>query len=362
MVFPKALRDYRAAERGFSLVEVLMVVLIMGILAGVLGSLMGGFVSGFEVTDDQSIARRRAQDVFNILQVPILSAGLGLPTDDIALGAPETNNAYYFTVNYPAPITGWYGPVEVIDNNFSGEEDALRLVYSVFSGVKYNGSDPVDTFGGDPDVLSIPSVEFSVTSPLPEGYDGITFAAGGPTYSVHSYITFPGMGMHPILVTGTGASPNTIAVSGRKPHFPPPPSGDVVEKGFIRPYHDIYLVRAGVAYVDDESTFCFADITSDDISGGTLPRASALRGAAYRVEGIKAMRVEVESAANRAVNSVTVFVVAEGDNSVTGRHDSRNTPSQAFRTNYPGVTFDQEMYYEEFQMRWRTRNVEPPEQ
>jgi prepilin-type N-terminal cleavage/methylation domain-containing protein len=68
-----------AKRGGFSLAEMLVVVLIIGVLIGVVGSLMGGFVANFEMTDDQSITRRRAQDVFNILQTPILNAGLGFP-------------------------------------------------------------------------------------------------------------------------------------------------------------------------------------------------------------------------------------------------------------------------------------------
>ncbi|MDR3281278.1 MAG: prepilin-type N-terminal cleavage/methylation domain-containing protein, partial [Synergistaceae bacterium] len=75
-------RFIRGNARGFSLVELLVVVLIMGVLVGVVGSLMGGFVANFEMTDDQSIARRRASDVFNILQVPLLNAGLGIPADN----------------------------------------------------------------------------------------------------------------------------------------------------------------------------------------------------------------------------------------------------------------------------------------
>jgi hypothetical protein len=106
--------------------------------------------------------------------------------------------------------------------------------------------------------------------------------------------------------------------------------------------------------------FCLADITTTDISAGALPRVSALTGAAYRVEGIKAMRF-VPTVVDGAVTGVTVFVVAEGDSNITERRSSAGTASQEFRTNYPGVVFDDEVYYEEFEMRWRTRNVETPE-
>jgi hypothetical protein len=174
------------------------------------------------------------------------------------------------------------------------------------------------------------------------------------------------MGMRPVCVTAAGA--NTIDVAGMTPRTPTASSKDVVDKGVIRPYHDIYFVRAGVAYVDDTSTFCLADITTADISAGALPKVSALTGAAYRVEGIKAVRFVPEVIAVSAgggithmVTGVTVFVVAEGDSNITERQSNAGTASQEFRTNYPGVTFEDEVYYEEFEMRWRTRNVEVPE-
>jgi prepilin-type N-terminal cleavage/methylation domain-containing protein len=347
------------AARGFSLVEVLFVVLIMGIVVGVVSSLMLGFVGNFEMTDDQSLARRRAQDVFNILQVPILNAGLGLPADDGTSGAPPVNNMYYFgTVNgKAAPISEWHGPVQVISNDF-GRGDALRLVYSVFAGVKQVSDEDIITFGGPPS--GVKSTTLRITDPLRAGYDGITPSVGESSRSVHSYIAFPGMGLHPLLVTGTG--PDTIDVAGLTPRTVTVPSEDVVEKGVIRPYHDVHFVRAGVAYVDDQSTFCFADITTSDIPPGSLPRASALTGAAYRVEGIAAMRVERPlDVYNGAIRSLTVYVVAEGDSNVTGREGNEGSASQEFRAHYPGVTFNPEMHYEEFVMRLRTRNVEYPE-
>jgi prepilin-type N-terminal cleavage/methylation domain-containing protein len=359
MVSPEIVRGHRTARRGFSLVEVLLVVLIMGILAGIVGSLMRGFVSGYEFADDQTVARRRAYDVFNILRTPVLSAGLGLPADNGAAGGSSpVNNGYYFgTVNgYAAPISEWSGPVQLIENSFTGKRDALRLVYSVRSGVKQVSSGDVAAFSEARSGAKLASLR--VTSPLPGGYDGITVAGGGPAHSVHSYITFPGNGMRPLLVTGTAAG--GVSVAGMTPRVETVISEDIVERGVIRPYHDIYFVRAGVAYVDDKSTFCFADVTDEDISAGALPRASELKGAAYRVEGVKAVRFDVEVSGG-AVRSVTAFVVAEGDSGVTGKRGSAGAASQEFRTRYAGVDFDPGVYYEEFEMRWRTRNVESPE-
>jgi hypothetical protein len=159
--------------------------------------------------------------------------------------------------------------------------------------------------------------------------------------------------MHPLLVDGpeTGL-PERIKVFGRTPHdFIA--SEDVLPRNVIRSFHDMYYVRAGLAYVDGNSTFLFYDITNDDISSGTLLSAAAA-SRSYRVEGIAAVSFETDA------NGVTVWVIAEGDNAVTGRQNIAGAPSQAFRdeARWGDVVFDPERYYEEFSMRWRSRNVE----
>jgi prepilin-type N-terminal cleavage/methylation domain-containing protein len=350
----------RAARRGFQLVEVLIVVLIMGVLVGVVGSLMSGFISNFEVTDDQSIARRRAQDVFNILQMPVMYAGMGIPADHFS---------YYFSSvggKGGAPIAGWAGPVSIIDASKASVASGkvLRVVYSISTATKHTvgtGSGDVAEFSGDTsgDVAPGAGVDLNLSASL-AGLTSTNELVTSGDYNVHSYVTFPGIRMHPEIAVGYVNSPPVLKVIGKKP-YTAIPSEDVLDRNVIRAYHDMYLVRAGVAYVDGNSTFCFADVTSSDTSlPNPMPLSGNING--YRVEGIKAIHFERDPIdLTKKVAGVTVYVIAEGDNAITGRPGAGSN-SQNFRNEarWTGVTYEPDVYYEEFEMRWRTRNVEAP--
>jgi hypothetical protein len=350
----------------------LVVVLIIGVLVGVVGSLMGGFVTNFEMTDDQSIARRRAQDVFNILQTPILNAGLGIP--------PNLFSYYFGPLASDidgAPIKNWSGPIQVISHDESGtgfkatkgnRGEALLVVYSIYSGVKNVSDADIIAFSG-PTSGDAGPLEFSLSGNAPlGGGDGIQFANAG-TNLVHSYITFPGISMHPELVTGkgSGGGNDTLQVYGKRPYVTDADE-DVLPRNVIRPYHDMFLVRAAMAYVDDDGTFCMYDINDDgDIfnRGGSLSiasKADADGELVYRVEGIKAVRFLPDIDTENRVTGVNVHVLAEGDNAVTGRRTDTQAV-QDLRGRWPGIAkkdWDDDMYYEDFEMRWRTRNIEAP--
>ena len=343
---------YEGAGRpGFSLTEMLVGVLIMGVLVGVVGSLMGGFVTNFEMTDDQSIARRRAQDVFNILQVPILNAGLGIP---------PVSFDYYFA---GAPIEGWNGPIPEVISNSNDRGDVLSVVYSVYSGFK-NVSGDIDDFSGNgPGDVENVLMSLRGANPIGEA-DGIQIA-DSTARPMRSYITFPGISMHPEIVKNfteteeNGVITLTLTLSGKKPHTEGSPLG--MSPNMIMSYHDMFLVRAGLAYVDDNGTFCLYDI--NDIIGTKLPTASsadelATRKLVYRVEGIKAVRFERVTSGDM-VTGVNVYVLAEGDNTITER-TSGDALSELKKRWPDTIELDDGMYYEDFEMRWRTRNIEAP--
>jgi hypothetical protein len=127
---------------------------------------------------------------------------------------------------------------------------------------------------------------------------------------------------------------------------------DVAHRNVIAPFHDVRLVRAGVAYVDDNSHFCFADVTSSDPSTGARSFSDASELDGFRVEGIKAVKFELGA----DKHTLVVSVIAEGDSTVTG---GENTPvRQAIRNKWPDVDLKNEIYYEEFSIRWRTRNID----
>ena len=371
--------DHRLCNRGFSLVEVLVVVLIMGIVVGVIGSLMGGFIRSFEITDDQSIARRRAADVFNILQNPMLYAGMGIPADSFA---------YYFEpINGVggAPIENWGGgPISIVSEDLSPVQSGpvMRVVYTVPAGIK-SIDDDVTEFSSESAVEKTPDVEKNET-PLDPGNGFVTTPKllnlvgssiqgkiSVSDYDVRSYVTFPGIRMHPSVIQAFSETVTTpekpveveIHLVGKvsRQKDSNEETGDVFADGrnVIRQYHDMYLVRASVAFVDSEdSTFYFADVTNNDVVD--FRSVGDLDG--FRVEGIKAVHFEPmwrPSSLGDYVIGVTVYVIAEGDNAITGR-GSGASPSQTFRTEarWNGLTFEDEVYYEEFQMQWRTRNIE----
>jgi hypothetical protein len=164
-----------------------------------------------------------------------------------------------------------------------------------------------------------------------------------------TFVTFPGIHMHPLLVQTVNTGTNTVTLFGKLPYDVA--SEDVLRRNVIYPLHEMFLVRAGMAYVTGNSRFVFAD---DVIRTGAVPVPPAAPGAGqawYRVEGIKAVRFDYSD--NRVL---TVRVLAEGDTSDSVR---RGTAQRAdLEGRWTGITFNPAMYYEEFSMSWRTRNVE----
>ncbi len=77
--------NFRAARKrgGFTLIELLIVVVIMAILVGVAGSLLAGFYNMFDMTTDNTTARRRANDVFNVTYDKTKAGLLPIPLYDI---------------------------------------------------------------------------------------------------------------------------------------------------------------------------------------------------------------------------------------------------------------------------------------
>jgi prepilin-type N-terminal cleavage/methylation domain-containing protein len=355
-------------KRGFSLIEIMIVILIMGVLVGVIGSLMGGFVSNFEITDDQTIARRRAQDVFNILQIPIQNAGLGLPADKFD---------YYFDVaGAPAGaarVRRWWEPVSV-DSTAPGTNNVLRIVYSVPTRLKSKaGTRNFSAKGGEGGAIVDP---IDTNGPQAPNFELTDSANIGQL--LNTFVTFPGIHMHPVLVTAVDAAAPSVTLDGRRPKYAvgrnnhdyiEANSSDIdafLPRNAIYPYHDMFSVKAGVAFVDTASSvFVFADdILSRDI---TAPSAANYTTSlsqvplGFRVEGVKA----IEFDGGDLPHTLTVRVVTEGDSADSARKESVQMSAIEKRWKDDkgfNITFDPAVYYEEFAMSWRTRNVETPPQ
>ena len=366
-----------ARRGGFSLVELVVVMVLMVIVMGVAASLLYGMIAMYQVTSDQTMARRRAQDVFNVLGVSLQNAGIGVPAGDFG---------YYFGAGYngvsrpwgsDAFISAWDSPVETSVNPLDasgGYGDVLKVVYSLPAGLKYEGAaayafsdeNPENTIAEGQTLKFIGASLDSVVDPGNPA--GILPDKKG---NVRSFITFPGMDAHPLFVTAAkaGGDELELTVSGVTPK-----SKDVsalfdgLARNVVRPYADLYLLKASVAFVDDASTFYMLDVAESDPADASLPEdPSALPG--FRVEGIKSIRF----LPGQDKRQITVWVLAEGDIADSGRDEhsaamsaiksrefTYRNPDGDFETErlWEHVDFDDDAYYEDFFMTWRMRNVQ----
>jgi prepilin-type N-terminal cleavage/methylation domain-containing protein len=341
-------------SRGFSLIEIIVVILIIGILIGVTGTLFSGMVAHFEGADDHTIARRRAQDVFNVMKVPVLNAGLGVPSDNL--------DWYFELGGAKAPVWDWNGPVSVVSNDSYanvGAGNVLRVVYALESGAR-SGNDEVTDFstklpaGSSAYVRNYVGGGGSVKMKLAAGQAPVIGGMGllpgggaGVSLDMRSFITFPGLHKNPVRAVAYDAGTRELSLEGKTPYSA---SDDILWRNVIHPNSDMRLVRAGVAYVDDESRFCLADLAMDDYPLNGLPRGRSLVNG-FVVEGIKAVNFEVSSGRR----TVTITVLAEGDNFVSGRRAGASM--NGLKNRWPLVNFEDERYYEDFSMTWRTRNL-----
>lgn len=330
----------RNRKKAFSLVEILIVIAIMAIVIGVVGSLLAGYTRMFNETDDHAVARQRAQDVFNALEVSVVNCALGIPTDTMA---------YFGT----APVASWLKPLEIKDtaaygmtNLLSG--NVLRIVYSIPSGIK-NGNTRVSAFM--PPATGTPEVTLTLTAPL----SGDMVAMAGNPNDTRRYIAFPNAYTSTLEVTEANNT-NQIKVKGR----PQPPADATANpdlarlvRGQISPYQDIHFVRAIAAYVDKDSVFHVAEVNETDVSA--LDPTNTLEPGGFRVEGIKAVRFEMT--ADRRL--LTVNVLAEGDIIDQTRKDSTLTRND-IKARWPAVTnWDNSIFYTDFDVTWRIRNYAP---
>lgn len=364
-------------KRGFSLVEMLMVIVLMAIVMVIASTLMSSVVQMHQASTDLTGGARRSQEVFDLLKTPIQNAGLGVSDADFD---------YYFGPLKPGVknddfIRDWPSTLFVTDNPLDGRGDVLRVAYSVPTRVKYVG-DAVDSFSetkpeGTPATVQMSFVAQGDDIPLldadsPLGLGRLTNASV-PTSS-RWFITFPGRGMHPLAVRGPGTlsmGPNHSTCEFTVEGVAAKPASDdalssVLPRGVIPPHAELCLFRASIAFVDDSSTFWLLDVEgSDDPKNWTIPNDLDTRSA-FRIEGIKAVRFF--PAPDR--RSITVWLLAESDRGDPQRGGLGAVAAIKDRTfNVPGPTgyttekiwedveFEPGIYYEDFFMTWRTRDL-----
>lgn len=356
----------RSRRAGFSLIEILLVVLIMGIVLGMTGSLMGGFFNMFEMSEDQSSARMRADNVFSILSMPIQNAGIGVPSEDVG--------DYFLKTKFNVPVSNWETPI-AIDNSLASSAgtfpvsvrsgDRMRIIYVVPTGVQTTAAVPdfSTAASGYAAKGSIENVPIVFSSQIPSRSSGKSYyltTSGDSTKPYMSrYFTFPGMNMLPMHADSYNASTKTMIASGMQPGFIPSP--DMMGANVIRAYHEMHLLRAAVAYVDDSGHFVLMDAEDKDpsvLNAGVhiaFPPASDDRFSGMRVDGIKAINFSQDP----EWRFLTVTVLAEGDSASSNNaaQQTRVIDAWADLTGetialVPGV------HYELLSMTYRTRNLQ----
>lgn len=340
----------RGARSGFSLVELLISIVIVVILIGVTTTLMHGSFSMLTASAEVSSAKRNAQDVFNILAVPMRNAALGIPTE---------NMGFYMSAGEGSPLETWNTPIEVVEGDDRFKGNALKIVYSVPSGVK-NGRTAIGDFkstglkeAGDVN----PTDPLTATGELPEGGPLGIHPASADT---RAFITFPGMNMHPVFVGEIVETDKKQAeLYGKRRQGAA--SGDVL-RDIVNPYQDINLVRAGLACVVEEggtSVFCLFEVATDDPSDpGNLEDMEDVESrAGFRVEGIKAVSFDLDPERRY----ITAWVLAEEKVGASLRKRSLALTEEVKGRWGPLIgtnVFNEELYYEDFSMTWRIRNFQ----
>jgi len=107
--------------KGFTLVEVLIVILIGSMIMGSVVGLLYTFVYSYEQDLEYTTARQKGQMVFTLLAGPLRQSGLGLP---------NTSSDFQACFSLEADINSGNGPLNVI----SGDR-AIQIAYALPSGI-----------------------------------------------------------------------------------------------------------------------------------------------------------------------------------------------------------------------------------
>lgn len=364
-------------RRAFTLVELVIAITIMILMLGAAGSILSHLVSMTQLTVEQNVTKRRAQDVFSILTPAFRCAGLGIPSvkfSEYFGGWAQWYNRY---------ISSWQGPIDVIAKDDRPAErksdgDVLRIAWSVPTGLKYSGGSTGD-YGGTPASVTPQDLasfrRLGIIEPIPGTFSRMLDVTKTPfgirpntDHDPRSLVTFPGAHTHPMKVTDIGQGDASLSVLGSPPISI---SDDVMTKvlprGVIYPFAELCTFRASIAYVAD-GTFCMLDLEGeeDPFAGGGVPDAEGMSGA--RIEGVKSVRF-FPSPNGR---EVTAWILVEGDvddesrtergasvETVKGRVTRVETSPGTWETErvWEDVDFDDGRYYEDFFMTWRVRNV-----
>lgn len=352
---------------GFSFVEIVIVITIMAAVVGVVGSLMAGYIRMFNETEDQSVAKRRATDVFNIMNEAIVSSGIGIPADQMGwyFSWPSSAGSGFLM---DAPISTWNSPID-IRNSASYDVaatrgDMLQVVYSTPTGWKTKVLLEMEPSDGT--IIREPTGTYDYSTTLASGYlefaqngaPAVSDVTVGTTSNLRNFYTVPDAFSIPMCFASYSDSDKQARIHGR-PRFYSVSSDIPMATGEVSPYSEVHRVKALIAYVDAADVFHAAEITDTNLgpiyaSNKGHPGVTNAQG--LRVEGVKAIRFETNTDPDLRHKILTMTVLAEGDIVDQMRIDDTTTRT-GIRSRWPEVTnWDESIFYEDFSMTWRTRN------
>lgn len=368
-------RTPATCRRGaFTLVELLIALTIAVIMTGVAGSMLSSLVSMHQLTEEQSSAKRRAQDVFAALSPAMRNAGLGIPSEAFD---------HYFGDSSPgwdgSSLARWRSPIEAYESAAtpittpSDHGSVLRVMYSLPTGYVISAQDAIANYPLNAEVELITDKTKGLPDPFrDDALDPyrIKFDAENDP---RSFVTFPGMDHHPLFVEAdmSSGTKKKLQLAGIAPHVRSDDElTEVLPRGIIYPYSEVCVLRASVAFVDEStSTFCIIDVDGPDdpLDGGAIPADLGARPG-FRIDGIKAVRF----LPSYDMREMTVWVLVEGDIDDSTRVEnsaanaavrSRTTVRRSASGSYEdvalwhGVDLDDGRAYEDFFMTWRLRNI-----
>jgi|GEM_PF-1727492 prepilin-type N-terminal cleavage/methylation domain-containing protein len=119
-------------RRGFTLVELMLVILVSVLMMGTVVGLLYTFVLNYEENSEYSTARQRGQMAFALLSRSIAEAGLGISSDGLEAYikgiSPDLADDW-------EEDSGWKMPVYVCDNADGEKSRDLYVVYALPSGL-----------------------------------------------------------------------------------------------------------------------------------------------------------------------------------------------------------------------------------
>ncbi|MDR1516191.1 MAG: hypothetical protein LBS45_10905, partial [Synergistaceae bacterium] len=173
------------------------------------------------------------------------------------------------------------------------------------------------------------------------------------TGATSALVVFPGTNMMPAVVTGNTG--DTLEIYTQPLHYEPSP--DYLGANTIRANHDVFLLRGGRAYIDDDNTFCFLNVY--DKSVGDLPKppnAKDSNFSGFMIEGVAGIWFYTNPLPVNKWRYVSMDVLIEGDTIDESREAARAELEKKWQPR--GVTLEPGVFYEEFSRIFRPRNLQ----